>query len=159
MKSFYLIFIIAALLDFLMPSLTTASWVPRFTLAVLSFLFLFPSGKASVAIAAAASLFFWLVSGVNLGIAVFTFGLMLFLERWLLLRIFHRDAWQTLVAAAGGLVAFGIFLAGLTELLTPENSLFQISFILTIGTSAVLAVGINFFLRTIIYRKGHEKTA
>lgn len=148
MKLFYLIFAIAVALDLILfPPLANAGWLPRFTLSILPFLFLASSRRDLTVFSGGTVLFFWILGGLNLGIALFSIGLAIFFERWFLPKIFQRDSWQMFISSAGAVAVFGTSAASLSEIFTPEASLFGVSFVLTIITSTALAIGINFFLK------------
>jgi len=154
MKSFYIIFLTAILFDLIIiPSTGALAWLPRLTLAFLPFVFLFGSSRMVQVIFFITALFFWIGTNINLGVIVFALGAMLFFERWAILKIFHKDAWQTLVISSLGVIVFGFFLLLTTYLVSPEdvflNGAIGVSFLLT----TVLAWPLTFFFKKIIYAK------
>lgn len=158
MKTFYLVFALAIVFDWIvLPLLGAVPWFPSFFLATLPFLFLFSSRRVLTIISFSAIIFLWLVSGVNLGVIVASVGIMVFFERWVLLQFFQYETWQILVFTAISPLIFGVLVAVLDGLILGQAGFVSFSFFLKVVFSAFLAVGVNFVLRRMVRDQTYEK--
>ncbi len=150
MKILYLFFIIALALDLiLVPLIGSVAWFPIFTLSLLPFIFSFGKKRMVWIIFIAVLTFFWLTTGLNLGVITLSLGLVLFFERWLLPKSFHRDTWQALAISSFGVLDFGILLWLLTFILDPKNNFLDWAIVVSFILTTILAVLLNF----IFYKK------
>ena len=159
MKSFYLIFAAALFFDLIVsPSFGASSWLPRLSLVLLPFVFVFAKRPILEIFFIIMGLVIWLTTGINLGIVVFSLGIALFFEKWVILKIFHREAWQTLAISSLGVLVFGVLIASISNLSSPEEIFFRGSFILSIILTTLISIPISCLLRQIIYKDVYEKT-
>jgi cell shape-determining protein MreD len=159
MKSFYFIFLLALTFDLIIfPTSGSASWLPRLTLVLLPFAFLFTKRRMLEIFFIISGLVFWLTAGINLGLVVFSLGIALFFEKWVVLKIFHKDAWQTLIISSLGVIVFGILLGFTSLILTSEKTFFSGALVLSFVLTTLLSVAVTYILRKIIYKDVYEKT-
>jgi len=147
-KTFVILFVGALLIDLLLTPLLGASyWMPIVSLAVLPALFLFSAPPLSLIFLASETILLWLTSGINLGIGIFSLGLLYFIESWALPKFLHTTTWQALVVSALALPPTLIILATLSTLLTQEMFSPSARNIVVAVLTTLIALGILFMVR------------
>ena len=133
----------------LLPWLYNAAWLPKLTLALLPFAFLFLEGRGLKMVFAVVLIYLRVLSPFNLGILFLALMALVGFERGVLTNFFHKTAWQSLVLSSLGLLIFYAVTWGLAGLLTPEdfyfNSSLLVSLVLTMGVSVGINLGFHKF--------------
>ena len=126
-------------------------WMPILFISLLPFIFIFGSRQLVWFSFTVSSLTLWLLSGLNLGIVVFSFGIMLLFEKWITSKLLNKDAWQTFIASSVGILVFGMFLFTLSYFLDSSKLIFSELGALNLLFSAVLSVLLMYPLRRLFY--------
>jgi hypothetical protein len=143
-SSVLIIFSATLIIDLIvLPIVIESVIVPVITLAVLPYFSLFATHKTVIAIYGVFGLIIWLLTGVNLGLVVFSLGTMFALGRWGLSSLFHKNSWQILVASSASIAVFGGLIAGLVFFLTPSEPFSYGQFLIIIAFTAATALIFN----------------
>lgn len=138
MKRYYLVLIIAILLDLaILPWFFGGSLIPNLFFTVLPFGFLFLPSKHLKMVFLFSLIYIRVTTSFNLGIIFTALILMLVFERWFLTNFFHRSAWQTLALSGLGVLVFYITLFSLNWVLNLNNTDEVVS---KIGTTLFLTI-------------------
>lgn len=133
----------------LLPWLYNAAWLPKLTLALLPFGFLFLEGRGLKAVFITTLLYLRALGPFNLGILFLALMALAAFERIILTGFFHKTAWQSLVLSSLGLPVFYGMTWGLSRLLTPGNFYFSPGLAISLILTMILSVGLNLGFRKI----------
>lgn len=127
----------------LVPWLYNAAWLPKLTLALLPFAFLFLEGRAQKAVFVIVLAYLRVLGSFNLGILFLALIILVIFERVVLAGFFRKDAWQSLALSSLGLLIFYGLVWGLSKLLMPEDFYLTPGLLISLVLTMAMSVGVN----------------
>lgn len=122
-------------------------WIPYFSLAVLPALVTYTTSRTIIFVICLQALFLWLFAEINLGIAIFTVGLLTILIKDIVIHVFHTTTWQSVAASTLTLIISLLFLGALTSYFTKEH-LLSTPFLIATASTVILSFAISILIQT-----------
>lgn len=153
MKSFYIIFVLAAIFDLIIsPWFFGVGWMPKFVLSILPFAFIFLPSREAAAVFAAALIFFKVAISFNIGIVFLGLILLFYYERRFIVNFFHKTAWQSMFFSGAGIFIFYFVVLAASYFLDKSHFFFDWGVVVSCFSSMILGMIFNnLFLK--IYKK------